>query len=205
MNVFCWQRCDEWMFKKFRKKAELSEQEFRLIYDLFYDRVYRDAFFVVKDQYLAQDVVQDTFVKAFKYMDRLNDREKMGAWLSTIATRTAIDLIRKQSSWNGLPTEGLVLEYVQSKQETASSADSVVEKKLKQTVIFEKITALKPEYREVLVLKYVHELKDKEISAFTDLKEGTIKSRIHRAKKELRMQIEADESCKHLFGGESDA
>ncbi|CQR48399.1 ECF RNA polymerase sigma factor SigW [Paraliobacillus sp. PM-2] len=191
------------MFKRFKKKTELSEQEFRLIYDLFYERVFRDAFFVIKDQHLAQDVVQDTFVKAFKYMDRLENREKMGAWLSTIATRTAIDLIRKQSSWNGVPTEDFVLDHVKSKQEVSASLETTVENKLRQEAIIDKIAMLKPEYREVLVLKYIHELKDKEISAFTDLKEGTIKSRIHRAKKELRMQMEADESCKHLFGGET--
>ncbi|MFB1050245.1 RNA polymerase sigma factor [Paraliobacillus sp. JSM ZJ581] len=190
------------MFKRFKKKTELSEQEFRLIYELFYDRVFRDAFFVIKDQHLAQDIVQDTFVKAFKYMDRLENKEKMGAWLSTIATRTAIDLIRKQNARNGIPTEDVVLEHVKSKQEVSASLDATIEKKLRQEFITEKIAMLKPEYREVLMLKYIHELKDKEISEFTDLKEGTIKSRIHRAKKELRMQIEADESCGHLFGGE---
>lgn len=190
------------MFKKNKKKAEPSEQEFRLIYDLFYDRVYRDAFFVIKDQHLAQDIVQDTFVKAYKYMDRLHNKEKMGAWLSTIATRTAIDLIRKQKSWNGIPTEDLILDYVRSQKDTAASVESLVEQDLRQEAIIGKIAELKPEYREVMVLKYVHELKDKEISAFTDLKEGTIKSRIHRAKKELKAKIEADESCKHFFGGE---
>ncbi|WP_182200595.1 RNA polymerase sigma factor [Paraliobacillus salinarum] len=190
------------MFKKFKKKTELSEQEFRLIYDLFYDRIFKDAFFIIKDQHLAQDVVQDTFVKAFKYIDRLENRERMGAWLSTIATRTAIDLIRKQNSWNGIPTDELVLDHMQSKQEASASLDATIENKLIQEALIEKISLLKPEYREVIVLKYIHELKDKEISAFTDLKEGTIKSRIHRAKKELRIQIEADESCKHLFGGE---
>lgn len=189
-------------FKKNTKKTELSEQEFRLIYDLFYNRVYRDAYYVIKDRYLAQDIVQDTFVKAYKHINSLESREKMGAWLSTIATRTAIDLIRKQNTWNGIPTEDLTLNHAQSKREVAASVETIVETELIQEAIISKITELKPEYREVMVLKYIHELKDREISEWTDLKEGTIKSRIHRAKRELRILIEQDESCKHLFGGE---
>lgn len=189
-------------FKKTPKKVELSESEFRLIYDLFYDRVYRDAYFVIKDRYLAQDIVQDTFIKAYKHIDNLDKREKMGAWLSTIATRTAIDLIRKQNTWNGIPTEDLMLDYRQTNCEVAASVETIVENELIQQVIIKKITELKPEYREVIVLKYIHELKDKDISKWTDIKEGTIKSRIHRAKKELRILIQQDESCKDLFGGE---
>lgn len=181
---------------------ELSDQEFRLIYDLFYNRVYRDAYFVIKDQHLAQDVVQDTFVKVYKHINSLESREKIGAWLSTIATRTAIDLIRKQNTWNGIPTEDLMLNHAQSKREVAASVETIVETELIQEAIIRKISELKPEYREVMVLKYIHELKDREISEWTDLKEGTIKSRIHRAKKELRILIQQDESCKHLFGGE---
>jgi len=190
------------LFKKNTKKAELSEQEFRLIYDLFYDRVYRDAYFVIKDRYLAQDIVQDTFVKAYKHISNLESREKLGAWLSTIATRTAIDLIRKQNTWNGIPTEDLALDNMHSKQEIASSVEMIVEDGLIQEALIVKISELKPEYREVIVLKYIHELKDKEIAQWTDLKEGTVKSRIHRAKKEIRILIQQDESCKPLFGGE---
>ncbi|GGM40693.1 ECF RNA polymerase sigma factor SigW [Paraliobacillus quinghaiensis] len=190
------------LFKKNRKKVELSEKEFRLIYDLFYERVYRDAYFVIKDRYLAQDIVQDTFVKAYKHISNLESREKLGAWLSTIATRTAIDLIRKQNTWNGIPTEDLALNYMHSKQEIASSVEVIVENELIQEALIVKISELKPEYREVIVLKYIHELKDTEIAQWTDLKEGTVKSRIHRAKKELRVLIQKDESCKPLFGGE---
>ncbi|WP_157967898.1 RNA polymerase sigma factor [Paraliobacillus sp. X-1268] len=188
--------------KKHIKKLELSEQEFRLIYDLFYDRVYRDAYFVIKDKYLAQDIVQDTFVKVYKHIDNLESRDKLGSWLSTIATRTAIDLIRKQNTWNGIPTEDLVLEHVKSKHEIAASVETLVVSGIIQEAVIGKIAELKPEYREVMILKYIHELKDKEISKWTDLKEGTIKSRIHRAKSELRQLIKQDESCKHLFGGE---
>ncbi|WP_449537688.1 RNA polymerase sigma factor [Ferdinandcohnia sp. Marseille-Q9671] len=172
------------MLKKLFGKKKHSEDEYRLIYDLFYDRVYRDAYFVTRDKYLAEDVVQDTFIKAFRDIESLRDKSKMGAWLSTIATRTAIDLIRKQKVWNGIPTEDVYLEI--DKNNHSKSVELEVEIKLMVEEVEVVLSEMNVEHREILLLKYIHELKDKEISELLNLKEGTVKSRIFRAKKELR-------------------
>jgi len=65
---------------------------------------------ITNDHYLAQDVVQETFAKAFNQLHRLKDPEKTGAWLGTIATTTAIDIIRKRNRWNDVVTEDVHLE-----------------------------------------------------------------------------------------------
>ncbi|KXG43750.1 RNA polymerase sigma factor [Tepidibacillus decaturensis] len=67
----------------------------RVIFEMFYHRVYNTAYFIIQDRHLAQDVVQETFFKAFQNMHKVEDGHKLGAWLGTIATRTAIDFLRK--------------------------------------------------------------------------------------------------------------
>lgn len=186
------------MLKKLFTKKKPSEDEYRLIYDLFYDRVYHDAYFITRDPYLAQDVVQDTFMKAFRDLDSLRDRSKMGAWLSTIASRTAIDLIRKQKVWNGIPTEDVYLE--KDKNNHSNPVEMEVEIKLMLKEVGEVLSEISVEHREILLLKYIHELKEKEIAELLNLKEGTVKSRIFRAKKELRNILIGKNFTQHRDG-----
>ncbi|MDR4887406.1 RNA polymerase sigma factor [Fredinandcohnia sp. QZ13] len=186
------------MLKKLFAKKKPSEDEYRLIYDLFYDRVYHDAYFITRDPYLAQDVVQDTFMKAFRDLDSLRDRSKMGAWLSTIASRTAIDLIRKQKVWNGIPTEDVYLE--KDKNNHSNPVEMEVEVKLMLKEVGEVLSEISVEHREILLLKYIHELKEKEIAELLNLKEGTVKSRIFRAKKELRNLLIGKNFTQHRDG-----
>ncbi|WP_186580114.1 RNA polymerase sigma factor [Aquibacillus kalidii] len=190
------------MLKKRSKKHAVSESEFQLIYEMFYNRVYRDAYFMTKDPYLAQDILQDTFIKAYSQIHNLKDKDKIGAWLSTIATRTAIDHIRKQNIWNGIPKGDLLEEEKYIVKEISSTVEENVESHFVQEAVIEKILELKSEYREVILLKYIHELKEKDIAKWLNLKDGTVKSRLHRAKKELRNQIEKDTSNQQLLGGE---
>jgi RNA polymerase sigma factor (sigma-70 family) len=185
------------MFRKFFNQKKHSEDEYRLIYDLFYDRVYHDAYFVTRDKHLAQDVVQDTFIKAFRDLDSLKDKSKMGAWLSTIASRTAIDLIRKQKVWNGIPTEDVFLE--KDKDNITNPVEIEVEAKLMLQEVGEVLSEISIEHREIMLLKYIHELKDKEIAELLNIKEGTVKSRIFRAKKELR-NIIGENITQHMDG-----
>lgn len=186
------------MLKKLFAKRKPSDEEYRLIYDLFYERVYHDAYFITRDKHLAQDVVQDTFVKAFKNLDSLQDRSRMGAWLSTIASRTAIDLIRKQKVWNGIPTEDVYLE--KDKNNHSNPVETEVEIKLMIKEVGDVLSEISIEHRDILLLKYIHELKDKEIAVLLNLKEGTVKSRIFRAKKELRDILIVGNFTQHMDG-----
>jgi RNA polymerase sigma-70 factor (ECF subfamily) len=180
------------MLKKFFSKQKRKPNEaFRILYDMFYERVYKSAYFITRDPYLAQDAVQETFIKAFRNINDIEDGGKMGAWLSTIATRTSIDLMRKQKRWNGTPTEDVILETGILKEEGTSIEEEYEFVWLKERIT-EIITELKPEYREVLLLKFQHGLKDEEIAQLLGEKIGTIKSRIHRGRQRLKTVIKPE-------------
>lgn len=173
---------------KWIKNDERVEKE---IFEKYYERVYYSAYFMIKDRELAQDIVQETFIKAFKHLHTVEDEQKLGAWLSTIASRTAIDYIRKEKKWNEIVTDDV---YMDEKSLQVSEIASTVENELIQKQTSEQITELinrlKPEYKQVIILRYLYELTYEEMATHLDMNVGTIKTRTHRARKQLKNILE---------------
>lgn len=171
----------------FGRKSKRSEEDHqKLIFEQYYHRVYKTAYYIVKDEFLAQDLTHDTFIKAFQNMDDLQDDSKVGAWLGTIATRTAIDYIRRQKNRNDIPTENVYIDIELSKNQNGPSVEEAVERNLLKETIMKNIYELKPDYKEVIILKYVYELRDDEIAKQLGISVGAVKSRLHRARKRLQ-------------------
>jgi RNA polymerase sigma factor (sigma-70 family) len=179
-------------------------QSFQAIFDMYYDRVFKVAFYITKDRHLAQDVLQDTFLKAYHHMENIQDSNKTGAWLSVVATNTAIDLLRKRNKWNGIPTDDVLLtSMIQQFTETASVVEQEVVNSLLLQQIQAQLSKLKPEHRQAILLKYYHGLKDEEIAKLTGASSGTIKSRLHRAKKKIQSLLLIHERDERESVGES--
>lgn len=70
--------------------------DFNELFRTYSRRLHRLAFSYTRDSFLAEDVVQETFIKAYKKLDTIVDSTKIGAWLSAITARTAIDLLRME-------------------------------------------------------------------------------------------------------------
>ncbi len=175
------------LYNKKERHLNMKADNEKAFFEMYYQKVYQTAYFIVKDQYLAQDITQETFLKAFQSMDTLQDQKKMGAWLATIATRTAIDFIRMQKNRNDIPTEDVYIDVEIARKQISSSVEEVVEKNILKNAIRKNIAELKPpEYREVLLLKYEYELRDEEIAKHLGVSVGAVKSRLHRARKRLK-------------------
>lgn len=184
------------LLQKFTKKDRESE---RLIFEMFYQRVYYTAYYIIQDRDLAQDVVQETFMKAFKHMHTVHDGEKLGAWLAAIASRTAIDYLRKIKRWNDIATEDIMIDEQLSKNHSyVSDVETVVEEKFLRTLFLQELDELKPEFTQVLILRYLHDMKYEEIAEALDIPEATVKTRIHRAKIKLKALLEKQPDMKEM-------
>lgn len=173
----------------FQKKNKNKEHSLKLIYELFYSHVYKIAFFITKDREYAQDVLQETFIKVFNHIEKVEDVEKMKAWISTITTRTAIDFIRKQKRGNEFELE--YVNYMKTELlEFAFTVEEEVERTFLSKRIHEEIEALSPEHRAVLYLKYIEDYRDQEIASLLEVNISTVKTRIHRAKIQLKRKLE---------------
>ncbi len=127
-------------------------------------------------------------------MENIQDDKKTGAWLSVVATNAAIDLLRKRKRWNGIPTDDVILL---NQMQQLAETNSIVEQEVIHTLLIEQIQAqfgkLNPEHRQAILLKYYHGLKDEEIAKLTGSSAGTIKSRLHRARKKIQSLLLSQE------------
>jgi len=148
---------------------------------------------VVRDPGRAEELAQDTFVKAFRALHTYDVQRKFSAWLLTIAHHVAIDEVRKGAlgtvSLDELSNrDGPTIEFPDTK---AASPAAVAERTELASALKIAIGNLRPEYREVVTLRYEQELEYDEIAEITGLPLGTVKSSLFRARKELASEMEA--------------
>lgn len=183
-----------------RKVLNKDHESERVIFEMFYERVYFTAFYIVQDRDLAQDVAQDTFVKVFKHIHTVKNGEKLGAWIAAIATRTAIDQLRKVKRRNDIVTEDVIInEHLAKDNDYASSVEITMEKKFLKSILIQQIDELKPEHKQVIILRYLHDMTYEEIASALEINVATVRSRIHRAKIQLKKLIESQPTIKEMM------
>ncbi len=150
-------------------------------------RLFHAAYCITRDYYLAQDVVQETFIKAYQKIEMVEDKEKLGAWLCTIATRTAIDFVRKESKLNERLDKYIDPENTNVKME--QNVEQEVEMNLVKKQIDDFINSLPSEQKKVYHLKIELGLKEREIARILNMNQNTVKTRLYRLRKQLREMI----------------
>lgn len=141
----------------------------------------------------AEDLAQDTFIKVLNALDRYDPKYKFSSWIFKIAHNTALDDLRRKIpdtlSLDGSPHAGDA-EEARASQITAVSSDETPEQFTASreigAAIEEAVAMLRPEYRTAIVLWHVEGRPYDEIAEVMDLPLGTVKTYIHRARKELR-------------------
>ncbi len=157
--------------------------------DQWYPRVYRVvAALTVGSGLQADDITQDTFVKAWNHIDGFRDDSSLGTWLFAIARNTALDALRRRKVrrwmadiWPGGQDEPLPLPD--------PDQDDVPERRERRRLVREAVAALPEPHRSIVVFRDVEGLSYAEIAAITGDSEGTLKSRHHYALKKLNEHL----------------
>jgi RNA polymerase sigma-70 factor (ECF subfamily) len=171
-----------------------AQEAFREIAVRFERPVYSLIVRMVHDPLLAEDLAQEVFIKAFRRLDTYDPERKFSSWLFKIAHNTTIDHLRK-----GVPeTVPLEAERDDGPDLSAVLADgstedpaAAAERHQMARALEKAIAALRPEYREAVVLFYVEGASYPEICEVTGLPSGTVKTYLHRARKELAQAMAA--------------
>jgi RNA polymerase sigma-70 factor (ECF subfamily) len=162
--------------------------EFLEIYDQFYQRVRKFILASVKDESVADDLIQETFIKIQENLDSLRDPAKISPWVFRIAYHLCQDHFRtlKKSSSHEEIHDGLV-----SLQETP------VQKKLEQgemsQCVQDQLSLLPDTQRSVIILADVMDFSLQEIADILGLTVENVKVRLHRARKKFKAILE--EKC----------
>lgn len=154
------------------------------------------VFRMVRDRELAEDLSQETFVKALNALDSYRPEFKFSSWIFKIANNAAIDHLRRREldtlSLDGSPhaetPEAIEATALQIGNRGESPLDAVEAKEL-GGAIEHAIGLLRPEYRSCILLRHVEGRAYEEIAEILNLPLGTVKTYIHRARNELRQAL----------------
>lgn len=156
-----------------------DKEAFDQIYDKYHLILYRSAYLILGNPYDAEDVLQETFVSAYKNIGSLREGTKLKTWLFSILKNAAYRQGKKNKRER--PDEFIVEKIDQfsreeGKEETLAQRDQ----------IHQALQKLSPKHREALVLYYYNDLTIQEMAQVCGTFQGTIKSRLHKARKELK-------------------
>jgi RNA polymerase sigma-70 factor (ECF subfamily) len=166
-----------------------SQEAFRELVTRFERPVYSLVLRMVQDPGVAEDLAQEVFVKAFRRLNTYDPQWKFSSWLFKIAHNTTIDHLRR-----GVPETVPLETGVEDDRgslaavladETVEDPQAAAERRDLGRALERAISSLRPDYRVAVLMFYVHGASYQEICEATGLPLGTVKTNLHRARKEL--------------------
>lgn len=159
------------------------------------DQVFRLALRMCGSEADADEVAQEAFLSAWKALPNFRGESQFSTWLYQLTTHAAIDLMRREKRQIAAAdiTEVNAADPAPSPQQQAEQSEQ-------REIVRDAILQLAPEQREVVVLRFMEELSYEEIGAVLKLPPGTVKSRLNRAKAQLK---EILSKSGNLFGAGS--
>ena len=184
--------------KELVKRAKGGEREaFRELVERYQGRVFHLAFDVLKNREDAEDVIQESFVKAYLSLDRFKGDSSFYTWLYRIVYNMSIDVRRKVQRRATAPFE---LDESRAEVESVSGSefstrteapDRVYQYREELKLVDAALSELSEEHRVVLLLRERDGLSYEEIADVVGVARGTVMSRLHYARKELLKKMEA--------------
>jgi len=168
------------IIEKCKKNDPKAQME---LYKLYADSMFIIAQRYVKDRFIAEDVMQDAFIKAFKKMDTYKAEVTFGAWLKRIVINQSIDELKKRK---------LELVSINSQlKEPAEEENWQVEDRTTVDEVIKCINKLKEKYRVVLSLYLLEGYDHKEISQILGITEVTSRTNLLRGKKKVKENLKS--------------
>jgi RNA polymerase sigma-70 factor (ECF subfamily) len=170
-----------------------EEAAIRLIMQSNNRRLYRLARGILRNDAEAEDVVQETYVRAFTHLDSFRGESSLATWLSRIAMNEALGRLRGQRpnvDWTSLAPEKLEAQIIQFPLSATSDPEKTMAQREIQTVVEHAIDELPEAFRLVFITRVIEGMNIEETAEILGLKPETVKTRLHRARAMLRENVE---------------
>jgi RNA polymerase sigma-70 factor, ECF subfamily len=185
------------------RKSELTDEQvvkrvlegetalFEIIMRRYNQRLYRVARIILRDDGEAEDVMQDTYVRAYQHLNQFAGKAKFSTWLTRIAVHEALARMQKRKRLTAIEdvtqSAGESMTFASSEASPEQQATTAEVKVLLESAIL----ALPEGYRSVLMMRDIEELSTAETAESLDLTEENVKVRLHRARALLRKELYA--------------
>jgi RNA polymerase sigma-70 factor (ECF subfamily) len=167
-------------------KAASKRQRYEELVKAFYNDIYRYAYWLCRRRQLAEDLTQETFMRAWRAFDSLQSDGAAKAWLFTILRRENARLYEKFQ-----PELDDIEDYESALPDRGQLEP---EQQIEVRLLHKAIASLEPEYREPLVLQVVGGFSGEEIGRMLDLNNNTVMTRLFRARNKLKALLDTDRS-----------
>jgi RNA polymerase sigma-70 factor, ECF subfamily len=154
-----------------------NDEAFEQLVSSVREKLYRTAYTYVRNEQDALDIYQEAIYTAYVSLKKLKNPERFSSWITRIVVFKAIDFIRKDTRQFPTDEEEIFAELIAPENE---------EYILHSMDLSEAFKLLHPTVKSIILLRYYHDLPVKEIATIMKFPEGTVKSHLSRAKKELR-------------------
>lgn len=178
----------EKMLVKKAKKGDIDAFE-QLVTDnekVIYNIIYR----IMNNPEDTYDISQETFIKAYTKINQFNEESKFSTWLYRIATNTALDELRKRKGKETFSIDQTIEvndnDIMPQHEDESENIEEKVEKKETAGIIEQALGELNEDHRVILTLRDIQELSYDEIAETLKITLGTVKSRISRARREMK-------------------
>jgi RNA polymerase sigma-70 factor (ECF subfamily) len=156
-------------------------------------RLYRLARGILRNDSEAEDVVQETYVRAFTHLDSFNGDSSLSTWLSRIAINEALGRLRRQRpgvELSSLPPGTLEAQIIQFPLSAPLDPEKTMAQREIQHVVEHAIDELPEAFRLVFITRVVEGMNVEETAEILGLRPETVKTRLHRARTMLRDNVE---------------
>ncbi|ESU33617.1 hypothetical protein G3A_05285 [Bacillus sp. 17376] len=177
-------------------KENVKEQQVMEWYEMFYKDIYRFIFYMMGDRQCCEDLVHDTFLRAYMSYEKFENRTNVKTWLFSIAKHLVIDEIRKRKRKSFFSLFANVPET-----QSPFNIEQYIEHRDTIERTLGAIQQLKPDYRLVITLKKVEECSTKEISEILGWSESKIRKTLSRGLAALKKMdvVEGSEYFEETF------
>ena len=191
--LFSLKKCKEWTDQELVRRSLADVTYFSCLYERYEDSLLRYIQRLgLRDSQEARDVLQNAFVKAWKYLNTFDDRMKLSSWLYRIVHNEAISCLRKKAT-STKRQQWAYAGHTEEDPEEWEKSDKWKSLEELDEHIHVVLDQLSLKYKDVLVLKFLENRSYEEISDILKIPEGTVATRINRAKKAFRKIAQGDE------------
>ncbi len=164
-----------------------QETDFQQIMRTYGTKVYRLVYLFVKDRELAEDITQEVFIKVYRYLPDFRGESSMQTWVCKIAVNESK---RYRKKWS--------LRHVFNRAVVEATSESSVEAealaRLDRANVTKYVLRLIPAYRQIIALHYYADLSIPEVAFALGQSDGTVRTKLHRARQQLKRLMEEEES-----------
>jgi RNA polymerase sigma-70 factor (ECF subfamily) len=173
----------------------IGDAAFEALVDAHYRRTYNLIYRMVRNESDAADLTQETFVRVYRALPRLREAGAQTAWVRRIATNLCLDFLRRRNatpsiaSLDARPSEESDSLLSWDIADPSSEPDRLFSSKERLAMLHRAIESLPDDYRAVIVMHHIEEMRVEEIGDALGVPAGTIKSRLSRARRELHRKL----------------